>query len=257
MRNLTQNISALFSGEISRSVLNSPLPGNIAERFQLLELHSTTRKIIFSITNRTSFEYLFISSGYRDFYGLAENEPVDWHHVFPRVIREPLVLKGVMDGLRQLLEKFNEAEREQFSCVICGPPVTTLHGVFKRVGMQVYPVCWDQDDRVHWAGLNSTQDIKHLLGGEGFWIRVSSGDKVFTYFSSNDKITNRDIVTTTELEVIKMWGQGMDVPAIAEAKENSIHTVNNQFKSARNRLLARDNTALLELCVLAGIVEKL
>lgn len=86
-----------------------------------------------------------------------------------------------------LFEKFRETEREQFSVQFVArrsPPSTEP---VRRIPMQMYPVSRNEDDGVHYAGLNSTQDIKHLLAGEEFGIRVSSGFKVFTYFSSTTK----------------------------------------------------------------------
>lgn len=69
------------------------------------------------------------------------------------------------------------------------------------------------------------------------------------------EVQSRDILTPTQLDVLKLWAKGLDIEQISNSTLASRGTVRNQFTALRARLLARDNSAAVQLAIDCGMLE--
>lgn len=122
-----------------------------------------------------------------------------------------------------------------------------------KILMKSTPVSFNEylDPQIY---LNSVRDISHLLSGRGFWIRMSFGEEVFCWFSTQEKIVFHDVISNREKEVIQLLAQGKHLICIADELGISINTVKNHLKACCNRLFTRNNVGLIQLCFLNDIL---
>lgn len=103
--------------------------------------------------------------------------------------------------------------------------------------------------------LDCIRNVTHLVSGEGYWLRIKAGEKTFSWFSGQKKLLRHDIISGREKEVIKYWAEGYSFSKIEDKLFISVNTIKNHLKACRNRLLARDNISLVQLCLLSGAIR--
>jgi DNA-binding CsgD family transcriptional regulator len=103
----------------------------------------------------------------------------------------------------------------------------------------------------------SADDITHLVKGDFYWGRIEYGideRRAHHLFSTNKTDIPYDILSDREKEVLKLVAEGMESKEIGEALFISSHTVDNHRRNMIAKLGARDTTALVQICRMAGII---
>lgn len=106
-------------------------------------------------------------------------------------------------------------------------------------------------------------DVTHLLRpnfdkkNDFYWSRMVRGDfKEIKQFRSSQQgvAQKKDIVTKRELEVLKLINTHKESREIASLLNISINTVDKHRKNMLARTRAKDTTALIQLCKMAGLL---
>jgi DNA-binding CsgD family transcriptional regulator len=103
----------------------------------------------------------------------------------------------------------------------------------------------------------SADDISHLIKSDSYWGRIAYGDerKYLHHLMSKDKKDMpHDIISDREKEVLRLIAKGMESKEIANELFISNHTVDNHRRNMISRTGARDTTALVQICRMAGII---
>ncbi|MBC9796772.1 helix-turn-helix transcriptional regulator [Sinomicrobium weinanense] len=160
----------------------------------------------------------------------------------------------IIDLETEIIAQFTQEEKKDVRIFICGGyPVRADQNRIKHLlqriplafGPKVYPGIY----------LDNIQNVAHLISGDGYWLRIKTGEKVYSWFSDEEKLLRHDIISKREKEVIKCWAHGYSLSKIGDTLFISINTVKNHLKACRNRLLARDNASLVQLCLLSGTIR--
>lgn len=101
-------------------------------------------------------------------------------------------------------------------------------------------------------------DVTHLVKGDTIWVRLQlyqkEGVEVHTLESPLFCFEAGDIFSKREQDILTYLVKGCESKEIAQKLFISVFTVNNHRKNMMTRLGARDTTALIQLCLMAGIV---
>jgi DNA-binding CsgD family transcriptional regulator len=103
----------------------------------------------------------------------------------------------------------------------------------------------------------TADDISHLVKGDSYWGRMEFGRKEryqHHLLSADKKDIDHDILSEREKEVLRLISKGMESKEIAHELFISSHTVDNHRRNMIARVGARDTTALVQLCYMAGLV---
>ena len=152
-------------------------------------------------------------------------------------------------------KRLQAEERPLLRSYLCGAFVKNFSGQILRLHYHHLPFSFNAEGQPV-LSYDSLADVKTLMDSEpGFWIRFCAGDKYFYWHSALGTLAARDVLSPQEKEIIGLWAHGKSITEIAAHFSVSINTVKNQFNTARRRLLARDNTALVQLCRMSGILD--
>lgn len=212
---------------------------------EILALQNNTFIGIFDI-NRSS--YVFQTSNTLD---AALNKENLNHYL--GLVRDKKIQKIIMAMEAEIIGQLTQEEKKDARLFICGScPIKADQNKVKYLlqriplvfGPKVYPGIYS--DCAH--------NVTHLVSGDGYWLRIKTGEKVYSWFSDQEKLLKHDIISEREKEVIKCWAKGYSLSKIGDTLFISVNTVKNHLKACRNRLLARDNASLLQLCLLSNAI---
>lgn len=236
---------------------------NYCEENHQIDLSSNTyiedfayqNHVAISVFDQVKWKYLYFSQNYYDFFGVEKSEakpefPLGYQHMFEDAsqIRKFIHLQD------KILQEFTREEQKQLTITVCGFSINNEKGKKMRLMMKSKPIAFTSENNLNVA-LNNIRDIKYLLDDNGFWLRISAGKKVFHWSKDYDSFCKGDIISIREKEVLRQWMLGLNITEIANSLFISPNTVKNHLKSMRKKLLARDNTALVELSLLCGILK--
>jgi len=160
----------------------------------------------------------------------------------------------ITDLEAKIAGEFTPDEKKDIRLFVCGScPVNAgqnrIKYLLQRIplgfGAHAYPGIY----------LDSIRNVTHLVSGEGYWLRIKAGEKVYSWFSGQKKLLRHDIISDREKEVIQYWAEGYSFSKIEDKLFISVNTIKNHLKACRNRLLARDNISLVQLCLLSGALR--
>jgi DNA-binding CsgD family transcriptional regulator len=103
----------------------------------------------------------------------------------------------------------------------------------------------------------SADDITHLIKGDDYWGRIEFGkeEKIIHHLLSTDKKdTPHDMLSEREKDVLRLIAKGLESKEIGKELFISSFTVDNHRRNMIARTGARDTTALVQICRMAGII---
>lgn len=226
---------------------------DLQKYYAFLNEYAESHNIVLLILNKTTFMYENVTPNFNQFWGLDPSVKIlSFKEIYPRVLDDVKTLDECIKMHEVLMERCTEEERMYFSSTFFGSKAKTLNGHPIRLFFHVVPMILNGKKQSKIL-LAYQKDVSHLLEGDKYWFRIDTGAKVFTWFSDQKKIRNKEILSEVELSCFRLWTTGMKTREIADNLFISVHTVNNHMKAVRNRLGLRNNTAVVEICSLLGI----
>ncbi len=221
----------------------------------ILRAHART---ILIVTQVKSLRVLYITKnveqvvGYRQEY--CEQNPLK---LFFRIL-EPSNVGIILALVRWLMAVRKKIPREwlhteEITC--CGIKARHQNGAPIRFLLRGYSLVSEKESNAQSVSLNTLADVRHLLTDKAYWFRASFGAKkeyVFSRFPTLG-LSQQDVLTGREKEVLRFIETGSDTNAIAQALGISPHTVSTHRKNMIERMGVRDTTALIELVRLCEI----
>jgi len=92
------------------------------------------------------------------------------------------------------------------------------------------------------------KDYSHFFKGKGYWIRMKTPEYGYCYFSRGKKKEFTDLVSPSELEVLKLIAEQKSSKEISELLHISKDTVDSHRKNMINRTGLINTTALVHIC---------
>ncbi len=224
------------------------------EVFLIEDLSKRTNRV-YSIFDREHFEFIFHTWNLFALAGLPEGQKWDMSSL--KILQDPAIVKTFVSIMLEVAARYDAEERKRLTTCVCGASTRNLKNQLLRLHYIHHPFSFDEHG-FPVLSFGSVADVKALMTPDpGFWVRFSSGEKTFHWHSHKRELVARDIVTPREKEIISLWYSGLSMPEIAEKLYVSVVTVKNQLNNARKRVLARDNTALAEICRATGILPSI
>jgi len=224
------------------------------EVFLVEDLSKRTNRV-YSIFDRERFGFVFHTWNLFALAGLPEGQK--WEMSSLKVLQDPGIVKTFVSVMLKVAARLDALERTMLNTCVCGAATRNLKDQLLRLHYIHHPFSFDENG-FPVLSFGSVADVKSLMTSDtGFWIRFSAGQKIFHWHSHTGELAARDIVTPREKEIIGLWHSGLSIPDIAEKLYVSVVTVKNQLNNARRRVLARDNTALAEICRVTGILPSI
>ncbi len=164
-----------------------------------------------------------------------------------------------LNWVNKLVKKYARTQLVQGStATFCGIKVKQKSGHYSRimirqVGHEYLP------DGAMKISIISIDDITHLMKSDFYWGRIEFGDAERKYIhhlvSTDKKDIPNDILSNREKEIVNYLAIGMESKEIGKKIFLSSHTVDNHRRNMLAKTGARDTTALIQLCLMAGIIK--
>jgi len=236
---------------VSRQLASERLRKQVA----LLEEVAIRTNQIFSVFDFSSFKYLYYTKNMIGLIGGEKAAGLRWEEFYRHLTTDSFIVDRFISVRSAVTKQLDAGERMLLKTSMCGGEITNLQGKSIRCFFGSRPVIFTKSGEVE-VSFDRLVNINPFLAPDaGYWLRITAGSKVFHWRSDSGKVVARDLLTQREKEFLTLWSGGYSVSAIAETAHVSVHTVKNQLVNARDRLMARDNTSLVHLCGLTGILE--
>ena len=98
-------------------------------------------------------------------------------------------------------------------------------------------------------------DLEPFLVDGTWWYRYQIGDRIFTYHSAHPELQETDILTSRELEILKLIAEGASSKEIAASLFLSVNTVDNHRRNMLKKTGAVDTSALIHVCKLCHMIQ--
>ncbi|MFN3848708.1 MAG: response regulator transcription factor [Spirosomataceae bacterium] len=155
----------------------------------------------------------------------------------------------------EILNRMTKEEKENLRFSYCGANLINPDGERSVWNINSTSLVVDENNNPLLA-LLLINNVSHLMKGKGYWFRFEANQnrKVCTYFSELNETHDEDIVSPRELEVLKLIAKGFDTKQIADKLDISPNTVDNHRRNMLARTGAKDTTALIQICILNGVL---
>jgi DNA-binding CsgD family transcriptional regulator len=154
-------------------------------------------------------------------------------------------------GIHAELGDLNRAKQ-----AVCGVQLKHKDGHVMRILFRHIALEMAESGAVKVAAI-SIDDITHLIKGNFYWGRMAFDDReqdIHHFISTDKKDVQHDIISDREKEVLRLLALGKESKEIAESLFLSSHTVDNHRRNMIARTGAKDTTALVQICRMAGII---
>lgn len=228
----------------------------LLRKIALIEEISAMHASIYSVFDFTEGEYLFHTQNFHVLTGYSSPLPLGKiKDIYTAFIPERRTVDKYMELLRKVYALLGEEEKNQLRAAVVGGVVENIHHATFRCCYLAQPLTFNDSGHVE-LSFDSLSDIQTLLAPQpGFWMRFSTHKRVFHWHSHTNRLVEKDIVLPREREVLLLWKKGIAIPGIASNLKVSIFTVKNHLINLRKRLLVRDNTSAIQLCMRTGIIR--
>lgn len=230
------------------------IPDPLIPQLALLDDMALRTNRVYSIFDFTRFDYLYCSNNLATLAG--DDQPAaplgsPWDEKYFTVIQDRRSIANFLDVRRQLSQQLSKDSFLSLESSVCGGAITNLRGQRLRLHYRSTPLAFDDSGNVA-LSFDYLEDITPLLTASGgYWMRFA-GQQVFHWHAGTQRLAAKDIISPREKTLISRWKAGQSIAEIADQACITTQTVKNQLNNARNRLFARDNTALAQLCTLVG-----
>ncbi|WP_028297216.1 response regulator transcription factor [Olivibacter sitiensis] len=227
----------------------------IMGHFAFLERIALQDNCVYSLFDFNAYRYLFHTKTLFSLIGLNPGiTSPRWDSSYVAMLTDRKPIHQFLFLRKQFVSRFKLSDYRAVQFVACGCYSTNLEGKQLRGFYRSRPLTYDAAGDVAVA-FDCVSDVKPLMVTErGYWIRLSADEHICYWHSNTGKLIMKDIISPREIELIMLWRSGLSIPEIADRVCISTFTVKNQLANARQRMLARDNSSLVLLCTLIGIL---
>lgn len=237
---------------------NAPNPEKLEELlFQSAILNqadkTNLRTVIFGYHD---FSIYHINTGTARYFG---STPEEITNVGASFIISCINNKQVESAIRNtkfISKELHAASREdkqlyQSSYVNCN--ITCQIGNNHRSLFHAFPVMFDEIGNPL-IGMFLIYDLEPFMTSGIWWYRYKIGEKVFLYHSETMVLSEMDLLTAREFEILKLIANGATSKDIAAQLFLSVNTVDNHRRNMLKKSGAVDTSSLIHLCKLCQII---
>lgn len=235
---------------------NYEVSDNLMRKIVLMEEMSKMQASVYSLFDFQEGEYLFHTRNFQVLTGYTSDLPLGRiRDVYTYFVPERRTVDKYLELIKKVVVLLNEEERAELRAAVVGGVVENLDNKTFRCCYVAKPLSFDMNGNIE-LSFDSLSDVQSLMiQEEAFWIRFSTHSRTFHWHSHTNRFVEKDIVLPRERELILLWKRGLSIPEIARTLELSVFTVKNQLTNLRKRLLVRDNTSAIQLCIRTGIIQ--
>ncbi len=254
MHKVIAKLEEIFKGVIKDDNIDMFSSEEISRYFSFLDDYSVRNNLSLALVHKHTLTYHYQSPG---FFRLWQTDPKDVSNkvtdVMTTVFENPGDFIKIMEVHENIFRNFSSPENILFTSTFCGVKAKTFAGKSVKLLSHNIPLklAGEWQYKIHFC---ENRDVNHLFGSDHFWVRVVVNGEVFHYISTNGVLHHKEILSKSELACVQKWADGLDLSDISKEMSISINTAKNHLKAARNKLGARDTTALVELCKFCGIL---
>lgn len=230
-------------------------PPESRAQMALLEEMALRNNVVYSLFDFEKYHYVFHTRNLFSLIGLPQHQQdAKWNSTYLSLIEDHRPVETFLALRKQCLAML-PSNLKHFRSTACGAYAVNLNGQRLRGCYQARPLTYNSAGNVK-LSFDSVFMVNELMVPQpGYWIRFATDTHVYHWHSHTEKLVSKDILSPREIEFITSWKSGLSIPIIADQANVSPYTVKNQLTNARQRMLARDNTALAQLCTLTGILS--
>ena len=254
MNQIVNRLEEIFNNAVQDDEIGKYSSEEMVRYFSFLEDYSQRNKLSLCLVNKHTLHYEYRTQGFYDLWQVNEGEvPEKVPDLMASVFDNPADFVMIMQLNEKVLCNFDTPEKFLFTTTFCGVKTKTFTGKPVKLLSHNIPLKLDGEwqHKIHFC---ENRDVSHLFDSDHFWVRFVICGEVFHYLSTYDVLYRKEILSKSELTCVAEWASGLGLNEIASKLFISLNTVKNHLKAARNKLGARDNTALVELCKFAGIL---
>lgn len=236
---------------------NWRIPDDVTPQLEMLDRLAWQSNRMYSLFDFSKPDYLYYSSNLSVLIGLeaSADSPLKWDARYLSVVQNRKSISDFITIRQQLLQSVPARMGALPLSSVCGGTIVNLRNQRMRLHYRCTPLVMDDAGNVM-LSFDYLEDITPLMTStEGYWMRFLIGEHTTYWHSNTRRIIRKDIISPREKNLISLWRHGHSVAEIAEIACVNPQTVKNQLNTVRNRVFARDNTSLAQLCTLTGLLE--
>lgn len=157
----------------------------------------------------------------------------------------------------KLHKKFYKQLEKQYlkdACLHCsGLKLFDGKGIIRKTFLKVRPLIWNKNNQPD-ITIIFGEDVTHLMKGDNYWLRYTSGYNQLTYVHQKGKKEFNDLISISERRVLTLIAEKKTNAEIADELFLSKGTVETHRKNMIKRVGAVDSTALVHLCKMANVI---
>ena len=258
--NLLSELKSFWGNIIQKEESNPLNVENFLEQLTLLKF-AENKRIYFSIFNFADFKKEYASSNTLEVFGITPEvyEERSTELFFSMIDPEhSQIMLANNIPLKDYLEDIqNEKDILTFMFLDCGFKFHHSEKGTIRL-LRKNNVFETNAKNQPIRSLSMFQDITHLMKNDFFWFRgvFSSSERTYymSYRSDTNEVSNKDILSDREKEILKYIAEGKETDEIAKIIFISKTTINNHRQNMLNKLGAKDSTALIQLAKLTNLL---
>jgi DNA-binding CsgD family transcriptional regulator len=212
------------------------------------------------VMDMSKFQLLAISDNLEELFGYTKEDFLkDKIFIFFRSIRFEHILSPITYmswGVHVFKQQTEKTPFEALKIVICGINIKPKNDKEMRILIRIRPIELAENGYPKIC-IITYDNITHLLKpNTQWWGRVCYGEDFpnkYHILSTEKKYEQEDILSSREIDVLKLIADGLESKEIGKLLYISSHTVDNHRRNAVQRTGARDTTALVQLCRMCGM----
>lgn len=236
-----------------------PAPAQLEEFLQQSKIldHSDLNNLRTVIFAYHDFSIHHINTSTARYFGSVPEEILEVGPTYIIGCLLPQQVEAAVNNTRIISRQLHRAspeEKRRYQSTYVNCNITCRYGNKHRSMFHSIPVLWDEHNNPL-LGMFLIHDLEPFLIDGTWWYRYQIGDRIFTYHSAHPELQETDILTSRELEILKLIAEGASSKEIAASLFLSVNTVDNHRRNMLKKTGAVDTSALIHVCKLCHMIQ--
>lgn len=212
--------------------------------------------IIVGLYDERKMSVFFLSNNFQKITGYKPSTILNWKSLVLFRTLHYSHISYPINTLKSNVKFYKKLEVEELknaSLYSGGLKLVHKNGQIRRAFLKSKRLTWTENNQPDISVIFG-EDVTHLMKGNNYWLQYQTNFRNFTYIRQRGKREFANLVSESELKVLKLLADKKTNTEIADELNLSKLTVETHRKNMIKRVGAVNSTALVYLCKMANII---